>query len=1680
MINVSNTFKEKLQDGEQVIEIVEITFADGTTKTLENEIMIGNNDFSDCAESSSFPVGATVCKTIKLELDNTEDQWKDYNFYQAKVHAYLKLQISVAEPASESIWMNDFYEPILDTDGNSIVLSRAASEDRYETIDKGVYTITTPEQYGEILSFTALDDMYKTNAKYYSALTLPQPIMALVRDACESLNIPMGFSSMAHGNVIVTALPDNMTFRQLIGWAAMLETANARIDNRGYLQFIKWNFGAVENGSLVPAKLEDYVNSPTLSSDDIVITGIRLKNKESESLFGSAGYVLELENNLLSDSDLGTVAAWIGGDLIGARFRNLQGDLIYNPLLEFGDMAYSFDRNGNKYLTPITDVSSPLNGITTVKAQADDPIRNSSAYMSEATKALVEARRLVKDERTEREKAVERLNNTLKTSGGLYMTVEPQDDGSNIYYAHNKPTLKESDIVWKFTAEAIGISMDGGKTYPYGLNINGELIARLLYAEGINASYINAGALVVRDANGKVIFSADIDNNQIVIDGASVRIGASPLDGLLSSMQGQIDGNINTWTGTSAPTLSNYPANEWLDDTEMSKHVGDIYYDGKSHAYRFVNEGDGYYWKQLKDTDVTKALKDSEDALAAAKQAQEVAALAKNMTLQLSNEYQGISVDSDGNYGTFPSNASTQAVVMYGTQDITSDCKFTIIKSDSVTGSWNNSTKTYTVTALSADDGWVDIKATYISVLSVVKRFSLAKIYAGKNGTNGVDGLQGPKGDQGVPGPQGAKGEKGETGPQGPKGEQGIAGAPGTDGRTSYLHIKYAPVKNPTSSQLTETPDVYIGTYTDFEINDSMDPKKYIWAQFKGDQGVQGPKGDTGERGLQGLQGEKGEQGIPGTNGADGKTSHFHIKYSAVANPTTANQMTETPSTYIGTYVDFIEGDSLDPKKYQWARFEGIQGPKGEQGVPGIGTDGKTSYLHIAYANSPDGKTGFSVSDSTNKKYIGQYTDFLPDDSTDYTKYSWTLIKGADGEDGKPSYTWIKYASMPNGEDMSDSPDTVPWIDTDGNTICDTVGNPIYLEPEYVAYIGIANNKDTPTESDNPKDYTWTRYKGADGENGSDGKDGMDGKDGKTSYTHIAYANSADGKTDFSVSDSNRKYIGMYVDFAEQDSTNPDSYAWSLIKGADGAQGIPGKAGADGKTPYFHVAYANSADGKNDFDVVVSAGKQYIGQYTDYTPDDSTDPTKYSWTKIKGEQGEKGDKGDQGEQGVPGRTYFIEVSANILKRGQNNAITPSTIEGKAYYRDGDSEARSSYSGRWKIETSKNGTDYTVLSTSTADEPSRSCAVGILDKSITHVRFTLYAAGGTETQLDMQTVPIVIDVDALTHEQIFNLLTNNGTVQGVYKEGNQLYINGQYIKAFSIVAAAIAANAITSEKIASKAITTDKLEAKAVTSEKIASKAITAEKLSVKDLNSLGATIAGFTITNAAIKNETNGVLELCVGDEYNSPRLIAQNPLGEFIKYTGTGIKSSISNSLTLTPANTTNENGWTSGEKHLLGRTQFNSDVKVFGDFSVSGTKSVIAKTENYGNQLFYCYETPTPTLGDFGGGVIGEDGIAIISIDDIFQESTETGIEYYVFIQNEGEGQSWLSEKKDTYFIVKGTPGLRFAWELKAKQKNKEYIRFNAGKEDREVNFETVDLENVMFTDREKIIQEMEGVLL
>lgn len=656
MINVSNAFREKFEAGESVRMVVDITFPDGTKKTINEDIMNGDNGFSDCADSSSFPVGATICKTLTLSINNDQEQWKNYNFYGAKIHAYLKLQTSYAAPESVSALLDESYNPILDSTGDPIIATQAATKDIIETIDKGVYTVTTPEKYSDIINVTALDDMYKANKVYTSGLKLPQSLINLVRDACKTVGIGMNLT-MDHGDIIIRSIPDSMTFRQLFGYAAMVESANARIDYSGNLQFVKWDF----ERSNIP-ELKNYGNPPTLSSDDIVITGIKVTNGQSNDdantdysgMYGEEGYVLELENELIDTDQLQTVANIIGEQIVGARFRNLEGDLVYNPLVEFGDMVYTYDRLGNKYLTPLTDVSGNVGGLTTVKTQADDPIRGSSDFYGNSTKAIVAARQMVQKETSAREEAIRRLAETLSSSSGLYMTQEPQQDGSIIYYMHNKPTIAESNIIWKLTAEAFAVSIDGGKTYPYGFAVTGELITRLLYAEGINADYINAGTLIVRDKSGNAIFEADMDTGSVTLDGSCVTIGGKPLD-------------------------------EKIEDVEN------------------------------------------------------MAALARNMTMQLDNDYQGIPVDSDGNYTDFPE-CTTTATVMYGTQDITDNCTYTITKSQNIQGNWNKERKTYTVTGLTADSGWVNIKAAYLNNLVVSKQFSLAKQYAGAQGEPGAPG----------------------------------------------------------------------------------------------------------------------------------------------------------------------------------------------------------------------------------------------------------------------------------------------------------------------------------------------------------------------------------------------------------------------------------------------------------------------------------------------------------------------------------------------------------------------------------------------------------------------------------------------------------------------------------------------------------------------------------------------------------------------------------------------------------------------------------------------------------------------------------------------------------------------------------------------------------------------------
>lgn len=855
MIKTTAAYKEALKEKGIFHHKAIIDFPDGSNDTVE-DLDIYTFQISDgTSNTSSFDLGAAIAQQLTLKINNIDGRFDEHDFNGAVITVQVGLEL----------------------------LNGAV-----EWLDKGKFTAEPGEESGNSISVKAFDDMTKFDQPYsLSKLVYPATLGTIVRDACSCCGVTLASDTAAfdNNNFIVQNRPDDsaLTFRQVLQWVGQIACKFFRIDRFGKLSARWYNTDLLEatwvrkedtiwadiagnaildsegqeigtaieiplkngNSNIIDAdnsdeilKISDLLTGSTIQTDDVVITGIRVNEEDGDSTeeityqSGAEGYILEISGNKLIQSGSGaTVAAYLGERLNGIQFRPMSVSTPADPAREAGDLGLVIDAKKRYHKTIFTNVEYTAHTSQNLISGAEAPTRLSSTRYSQATQVYKELRANLKRQKTEWDTAFDNLQEAMKTKNGLFPVHETMEDGSTILYFCDKPELSEATIVVKFSAAGWGMSTDGGKTWNSGWLVDGTMIAAILNVIGVNAKWINAGALTVKDSDGKTIFEVDMDKKSVYMDPDMLTIGGMPLSKKLASM----DENI---------------------------------------------------------------------------------ASAKNMTFQLSNDMQTITSDADGNIPVFPT-VTTTAKVMYGSQDVTNDCSYTITKSDSVTGSWDVDTHTYTVTGLSADNGWVDIKATYLQTLSITRRFTIAKLKAGKNGVNGLDGLQGEKGEQGVP----------------------------------------------------------------------------------------------------------GKDGKDGTNGVDGKTSYFHIKYSSVANPTSSSQMTKTPSTYIGTYVDYEPNDSTDPKKYTWSKFEGADGKDGIAGTNG--TDGKTYYLHIAYANSADGKTGFSVSDGTNKLYIGQYTDTTKTDSTDPTKYTWSKIKGETGADGKPGRTYIIEPScnvLKRGADKNVSP----------------------------------------------------------------------------------------------------------------------------------------------------------------------------------------------------------------------------------------------------------------------------------------------------------------------------------------------------------------------------------------------------------------------------------------------------------------------------------------------------------------------------------------------------------------------------------------------------------------------------------------------------------------------------------
>lgn len=1659
MRNLSTEFKEQQNSGNRnYLKYADFTFTDGSTLSITDKDLWSNGfKFEDAvSQNGSFDIGAAIINKLTLQINNFSGKYTDYIWDGARVVCHIGLELSTG----------------------------------IEKIRICTMTVTdAPYQSTAIISLTCEDSMRLFDRDYSeSKLSYPATRLQIIQDACNVCGVTLQSTRFDNDDFVIQNRPDDssITFRQVIAWVAQMGCQWAKCDEYGRLCFgwyerevpdnfydlVETPWKDVEGNDILDTTGEQIItimqtgitaiqtNGFTPWLYDIEITGIKVteyvenssKNEAKTYQSGKSGYVIEISDNKLIQEGTGEAICKIISDrCVGMKFRPFSTGALTNIAWEAGDTIAISDRNGKQYKSYLTSVTLNPGAFEQLECSAKSASRNKQKQYSLNQQIQAENNKNLRDERTDREKALEELSQRLAESSGTYTTVETQPDGSNIYYLHNKPQLSDSDIIWKMTAEAWAVSTDGGQHWNGGMTVDGDVIARILTATGVNADWINTGTIKAIDKDGNTTFLVDVTTGRVIINADSVQIKGKDVNAIakekaetevnnfisntyttdINNLQSQIDGQIETFFYDYEPTLQNIPASGWTTNEERKKHEGDLFYwKSKGYAYRFMQDGATWKWQLVQDTDITLAL-------AAAEKAQDTADHKRRVfVVQPEPPYDIGDLWTQGSNGDLMRCKVARASGSYDSSDWEKASKYTDdtkakevekqlgtvkndlqIQIDGKIESFNQESDpstSWTTEALKVQhkgDLW------YNPTDKVTKRWSgtewttlddataLAAQELAKNKRRVFSSQPTPPYDIGDLWCQGGSGDIMQC-----KTAKAVGGtfdnldwqraSKYTDDSTfnAFLDGVFKDTINSLKTQI----DGKIETW--YQPNDPslkwIKTEEYPWCDIDGNKILDG----SGNEIVLVWESEKAEhEGDLWHNTSD--NTQWIYKSGEWQPQSIPNEL-----------LDKIDGKSsvymVQPKPPYY---------KGDLWVT-TNSEGKAS-LKTSTVNRVD--ENFDASDWIDFKYadkddiknaIDNYDTSLGQDKVFNKLTKGGVEQGIYIEDGKV-YINAKYilAGLLAGERINgrglkvidDSKNVTLEIDSKGNVI---------LAPKTFSLQGKTVNEIA----------------------NSSAKSAVDGQTQADIFNKLTNGGKAQG---IYLDENGNVYVnGEYVQAKGIKVVDSNGKTTFAIDKTTGAVTIAASSFALGNKSISEIA---SEEAQKKIDALPKDTDNLLNGYL-LTKSDVE--TYWDYSGSINYDVINPNKSRDGAVAITANGADCYLSA---KRSNNQVVRlPGTYQVSVWL-------KATQNMKIKVSLNRVAQDVSV----TTEWKKYEFLQNVTTISSNYKLFTIGGFGSfTSGTLGIYRPEVTV---AVSSEHVLNLLTDNGAKQGIYMYNNNLYVNGQFIKALSIAA--------------------DALKAGAVTTEKLDAKAVTAEKMSVQELAAVGATIAGFIISSDRIKRTLSGnTLDIFAGNEYNPPSLLSQNSTGDFVKYSGNGVQSSTPASLTLVLGDTTSKNGWTSGAKHYLGRTQFNEEVKVVGNFSVTGTKSVIAKTENYGNQLFYCYETPTPTLGDFGGGVIGKDGMAIISIDDIFQESTETAIEYYVFLQNEGEGQSWVSEKSDTYFVVKGTPGLRFAWELKAKQKNKEYIRFNAGKEDREVNFETVNLENVMFEEREKIIQEMEGELL
>ena len=551
MINVSTQLKKESLTNRNYYVTANVTLSDGTTLKLgKKDFFLSGNSLVDSADSGDFPVGVAVEKTASLSLVNDDGRFDNYNFNGARFAIFLNLQLS----------------------------------DKLETIKRGTYIVSKKPATASEISLSLLDKMHNADKTYDSNLSFPCTVKELLSECCQQCNITLGDATFPNSGFQIQQAPSSATYRTVIGMCAGIAGGNARVDENDLLRIVTFDKNFV-NASAGTLSTTDYhtlfsIQNLQYDVDDIIVTGVKYVEGEIEYMSGQDGYVITIDNQLLSGNAQAGVEA-VGNQLIGLRMRPFSCDGIANGYAAFGDPVEFIDTKNRIFRSFATDIEFVFGGATSWSCSAKSAEEDASEFIGEQQAAVEQAKKDTVKKLSAYDVKLKQMNELAANTLGFYYTEEVQTDGSTISYRHDKPTLADSKVIYKTSADGFFLSVDGGQTWKAGFDSNGDAVLNILYAIGIQSEWINTRGFTAKDNNGNATLRIDADTGAVDIVANSFSLKGKTIEDVAESaaksyVDSAIQDKTGNWYGNYTPTLSNQPASSWKT-ADYEKHNGDTF-----------------------------------------------------------------------------------------------------------------------------------------------------------------------------------------------------------------------------------------------------------------------------------------------------------------------------------------------------------------------------------------------------------------------------------------------------------------------------------------------------------------------------------------------------------------------------------------------------------------------------------------------------------------------------------------------------------------------------------------------------------------------------------------------------------------------------------------------------------------------------------------------------------------------------------------------------------------------------------------------------------------------------------------------------------------------------------------------------------------------------------------------